>query len=116
MDVVFDRIAEGCVINGLTVVDYATCEAVAIEVGRAISCNGVSKEERRKRSLGGLTLAQYAVQLAASRIALQLESGIAQLRGMFGRPSYKADGRAHGPIIRVTSCLITWYAFSPFVR
>jgi len=43
MDFVFDRTAEGRVIKCLTIVDDATHEAVAIEVERAISGQGVSR-------------------------------------------------------------------------
>ncbi|HFK1825293.1 IS3 family transposase [Stenotrophomonas sp. GD03908] len=43
MDFVFDRTAEGRVIKCLTIVDDATHEAVAIEVERAISGQGVAK-------------------------------------------------------------------------
>lgn len=43
MDFVFDRTAEGRVIKCLTIVDDATDEAVAIEVERAISGQGVSR-------------------------------------------------------------------------
>lgn len=43
MDFVFDRTAEGRVIKCLTIVDDATHEAVAIEVERAISGQGVAR-------------------------------------------------------------------------
>ena len=43
MDFVFDRTAEGRVIKCLTIVDDATHEAVAIEVERAISGQGVTR-------------------------------------------------------------------------
>ncbi|WP_155760664.1 IS3 family transposase [Stenotrophomonas maltophilia] len=43
MDFVFDRTAEGRVIKCLTIVDDASHEAVAIEVERAISGQGVSR-------------------------------------------------------------------------
>ena len=43
MDFVFDRTAEGRVVKCLTIVDDATHEAVAIEVERAISGQGVSR-------------------------------------------------------------------------
>lgn len=43
MDFVFDRTAEGRVIKCLTIVDDDTHEAVAIEVERAISGQGVSR-------------------------------------------------------------------------
>lgn len=43
MDFVFDRTAEGPVIKCLTIVDDATHEAVAIDVERAISGQGVSR-------------------------------------------------------------------------
>ena len=43
MGFVFDRTAEGRAIKCLTIVDDATHEAVAIEVGRAISGAGVTR-------------------------------------------------------------------------
>ncbi len=43
MDFVFDRTAEGRVVKCLTIVDDATHEAVAIEVKRAVSRQGVSR-------------------------------------------------------------------------
>jgi transposase InsO family protein len=43
IDFVFDRTAEGRVIKCLTIVDDATHEAVAIEVERAISGQGVAR-------------------------------------------------------------------------
>lgn len=43
MDFVFPRTAEGRTIKCLTIVDDATHEAVAVEVERAISGQGVSR-------------------------------------------------------------------------
>lgn len=44
MDFVFNRTAEGRVIKCLTIIDDATHEAVAIEVERAISGQGIARE------------------------------------------------------------------------
>ena len=54
MDFVFDRTAEGRVIKCLTIVDDATHEAVAIEVERAISGQGVSRVLDRLAAQRGL--------------------------------------------------------------
>ena len=54
MDFVFDRTAEGRVIKCLTIVDDVTHEAVAIEVERAISGQGVSKVLDRLAAQRGL--------------------------------------------------------------
>jgi transposase InsO family protein len=54
MDFVFDRTAEGRVLKCLTIVDDATHEAVAIEVERAISGNGVVRVMQRLASARGL--------------------------------------------------------------
>jgi hypothetical protein len=58
MDFVFDRTAEGRVVKCLTIVDDATQEAVAIEVERVISGQGVSRVLDR--------LAGHAARLATS--------------------------------------------------
>lgn len=54
MDFVFDRTAEGRVIKCLTIVDDATHEAVAIEVERAISGQGVARVLNRLAVQRGL--------------------------------------------------------------
>lgn len=54
MDFVFDRSAEGRVIKCLTIVDDATHEAVAIEVERAISGQGVTRVLERLALSRGL--------------------------------------------------------------
>ncbi len=54
MDFVFDRTSEGRVIKCLTIVDDATHEAVAIEVERAISGQGVSRVLDRLAAQRGL--------------------------------------------------------------
>mgnify|MGYP002712935712 CR=1 FL=1 len=54
MDFVFDRTAEGRAIKCLVIIDHATCEAVAIEVWRAISGHGGSCVLDRPASLRGL--------------------------------------------------------------
>ena len=43
MDFVFDRTGEGRVLKCLAIVDVATHEAVAVEVERAISGNGMAR-------------------------------------------------------------------------
>lgn len=54
MDFVFNRTAEGRVVECLTIVDDANHEAVAIEVERAISGQGVSRVLHRLAMQRGL--------------------------------------------------------------
>lgn len=54
MDFVFDRTAEGRVIKCLAIVDDATHEALAIEVQRAISGQGVARVLDRLAAQRGL--------------------------------------------------------------
>ena len=56
MDFVFDRTGEGRVLKCLTIVDDATHEAVAVEVERAISGNGVARVLDRLALRRGLPL------------------------------------------------------------
>ena len=56
MDFIFDRTAEGRVLKCLTIVDDATHEAVAIEVERAISGEGVARVLDRLALSRGLPL------------------------------------------------------------
>ncbi len=84
MDFVFDRVATGRSLKCLTVVDDATHEVIAVPVEHSMGGEHLTRvietwrreynEDRPRRSLGGLTPAQYAKQLAIRAVTMPEDS------------------------------------------
>jgi len=95
MDFVYDRPAEGPVVKYLTIVDDATHEAVAIEVERAISEQGVSRVLDRlamQRGLPRVNTTDNGKEFCGkSMVAWAHEKGVALRLIEPGKPNQNAS-------------------------
>lgn len=104
MDFVFDRTAEGRVVKCLTIVDDATHEAVAIEVERAISGQGVSRVLDRlamQRGLPRVIRTDNGKEFCGkAMVAWAYEKGVALRLIEPGKPNQNAYGESFNGRLR----------------
>lgn len=104
MDFVFPRTAEGRTIKCLTIVDDATHEAVAVEVERAISGQGVSRVLDRlevQRGLPQVIRTDNGKEFCGkAMVAWAHEKGVAPRLIEPGKPNQNAQGETFNGRIR----------------